>query len=171
MRAAAIRKNGAASFEELKPACQILILHEDFPAYSRAVEACRQVMEQCANQLDFDVKCWNFIELIDPNCARHAAKTAGNADIVLLSANTPRLPIEVQRWLDYYFIARFRPGGTLVLVLNSPHSPESELEKCVSQLEVSAQRLGMEFVSLLPCGDPALMDLQPVAAALRAAHA
>ena len=41
-------------------------------------------MERFASELDFDIKCWNFIELADPNCARHAAKTASSADIILV---------------------------------------------------------------------------------------
>jgi len=170
MSAAGISKKRAASFEELKPACQILILHDDFQAYTRAVDVCRQIMEQHANEMDFDVKCWNFIELADPNCARHAAKTAGCADIVLLSVQTSRLPVEVQRWLDYYFVSRHRIDGTLMLVLNSTHNPESSLDHCVSHLEHVAERLGMRFVSFAPIGDMTLMDLQPVAAALRASR-
>jgi len=89
MRAMPTSKTGAASFEELKPVCQILILHEDFTAYSRAVEVCRRVMERFASELDFDIKCWNFIELADPHCARHAAKSAGASDIILLSPPKP----------------------------------------------------------------------------------
>jgi hypothetical protein len=170
MRATAIPKKGAASFEELKPACQILILHEDFSAYTRAVDVCRRVMERFANELDFDIKCWNFIELVDPNCARHAAKSAGGADLVLLSTHTSQLPVEVDRWLDYYFISRFRADGTFLFVLNSPNGSELALEKCLSRLEISAKRLGMDFISLFSYNDMALMDLQPVTAALRASR-
>lgn len=166
MRATAIRRKGAASFEEGKPACQILILHEDFSTYSHAVEICRQVMERFANELDFDVKCWNFIELADPNCARHAAKTAGGADVILLSLGTPQLPVELDRWLDAFFISRFRPDGTLALVLNTPDRPHPAAEKLVSRLKQLAGRLGLDFISLLPGDDAAVIHLRPVAAPL-----
>jgi len=110
MRAMPTSKTGAASFEELKPVCQILILHEDFTAYSRAVEVCRRVMERFASELDFDIKCWNFIELADPHCARHAAKSAGASDIILLSMDTAETTTELDRWLADSFTARFRPA-------------------------------------------------------------
>jgi hypothetical protein len=154
MRASANRRTGAASFEELKPACLILILCEDFPAYSRAVELCRRVMERFAAELDFDIKCWNFIELADPNSARHAAKTAGAADIILLSMQTTRSPVELDRWLDFYFTSRFRAEGVLALLLNHRDNPPLELEKLLLRLEQLAGRLNLDFLSLFP-GDEA----------------
>jgi hypothetical protein len=171
MRARVIRNKGAASFEELKPLCEVLILHEDASSYSCAVEVCRKLMERFSSELDFGVKCWNVIELAVPNCARHAAKTAGAANIILISVSTSFLPLELERWLDYYFISRFRPDGALVLVLNSSKDSELALEKCTQQLERSAQKLGMDFISLFPFKNGASMDLKSVAirsAAMRA---
>jgi hypothetical protein len=161
MSVTALHQMSAASFEELKPACQILILHEDFPAYTRAVEVCRRIMEQFANALDFDIKCWNFIELADPNCARHAAKTAGAADIILLSMQTPGLPSVLDRWLDVFFAARFRSDGALALVLNEPACSPEALEALLARLEQLAGRLGMDFVPLLPGHTAAVMDILP----------
>jgi hypothetical protein len=156
MRGSAIRRKGAASFEELKPACQVLILHEDFSAYTRAVELCRRVMEQFASEMDFDIKCWNFIELADPNCARHAAKTAGAADVILLSMRTVQPPGELDRWLDFFFASRFKTEGVLALVLNRQDSPAGEKEKLMQRLQQLAGRLGMDFI-LLPLGDDSMV--------------
>lgn len=167
MDTTAMYKKGAASFEESKPAGQILILYEDFSAYTHTVEVCRHLMERFASVLDFDVKCWNFIELADPNCARHAAKTAGGADIVLLAARTPRLPMELERWLDYFFITRFRPDGVFALVLNTTICPRAAQEKLVLRLEQSSVRLGMSFISLLPDDDVSVINLQPQTASLQ----
>lgn len=164
MSATAIRKKGAASFEELKPACQILILHEDFSAYTRAVEVCRRVMEQFASELDFDVKCWNFIELGDPNCARHAAKTAGVADIILLSLQTPRLAAELDRWLDAFPAVRFNDEGALALVLSNVGGSPEALEKLLLRMEQLAGRLGMDFVPLFLGHEAAVVDVPPVEA-------
>jgi len=159
MRASAIRRKGAASFEELKPACQVLILHEDFSAYTRAVEICRRVMERFASEMDFDIKCWNFIELADVNCARHAAKTAGAADIILLSMLTPQPPAELDRWLDFFFASRFKTEGVLALVLNSLNIPPGEEAKLSQRLEQLAERLDMDFISLPLGDDSAVMEV------------
>jgi hypothetical protein len=159
MRASAIHRKSAASFEELKPVCQVLILHEDFSAYSRAVEVCRRVMEKSASELDFKIKCWSFIELADPNCARHAAKTAGAADIILLSMLATQMPVELDRWLDFFFVDRFRADGVLALMLNSQDNPLSALKKLSLRLEQVAVRLGMDAISLLPGNDAAAIDL------------
>jgi len=171
MRARAIRGQGLARFEDSKPAIEVLILHEDASSYSCAVEVCRQLMECFSSDLDFNIKCWNIIELADPNCARHAAKTAGMANIILISVRNPLLPLELERWLDYYFISRFRPDGSLVLVLNSPGDAERALEKCAQEFERSAQKLGMEFISLRPFDKEMPPPLQPVTARLAAIQA
>ena len=169
MRAPAIRKQSAASFEEFKPACQVLILHEDFPSYSRAVEVCRRVMERFANELDFSIKCWNFIELADPNCARHAAKTAGIADIILFSVKSAPLPAEIDRWLNSLLATRSRKEGALALVLNHIEVMPSAREELAVRLEKQASRLGMDFL-LLQSGDEAvLLDPSRPATAVRQA--
>ena len=161
MSATAIHRKSAASFEELKPACQILILHEDFAAYTRAVEVCRRLMEQFASELDFDIKCWSFIELAEPDCARHAAKTAGAADIVLLAMPAPGLPAVLERWLDVFFATRFRTDGALALVLNEPDSSPAALEKLLARLEQLAGRLGIDFVPLLSGNEAAVLGILP----------
>jgi hypothetical protein len=153
MRRAKILKKGAARFEPSKQACQVLILHEDFPAYGRAVEVCRRIMERFASELDFDIKCWNFIELADPNCARHAAKTAGAADVILLSMHTAHLSATVERWLEESFATRFTPEGVLALVLASLHGPPAGFDQLAPRLERLAARLGLDFISLLPGSD------------------
>ena len=163
MRATEIRKKGPASFEETKPAGQILILHEDFRAYSRAVDICRKIMERSGDSLDFDIKCWSFVELADPNCARHAAKTAGGADVVLISMLTTQLPIEVDRWLDFFFISRFQTDGVLMLALEDSTGTASAKEQLASRLEQIAKKLKMDFVSLPGGNDRAVLDVHPIA--------
>jgi hypothetical protein len=153
MRRSTIRPKGAAGFATSKPACQVLILHEDFSAYGRAVEVCRRLMERFGSDLDFDIKCWNFIELADPNCARHAAKTAGAADIILLSMHTAELPASVEKWLDDSFGARFTAEGVLALVISGAAGPPAGFEQLTLRLRDLATRLGMDFISLLP-GSP-----------------
>jgi len=167
MRAMPTSKTGAASFEELKPVCQILILHEDFTAYSRAVEVCRRVMERFASELDFDIKCGNFIELADPPCARHAAKSAGASDIILLSMDTAETTTELDRWLADSFTARFRPEGVLALVLNHPAGPPSARQKLIGGLESRARRLGLDFLCLPPDDDGTFLNLHPLVPAFR----
>lgn len=161
MSAAVVPQKCAAGFEELKPACRILILHEDFPAYAHALEVCRRLMQQFAGELDFNIKCWDFIELADPHCARRAAKTAGTADIILLSMNAPALPPVFDRWLDDCFTDRFKADGALALILNEPDNLPAALENLLARLKQLAGRIGMDFVPLLHDRDAAVMKFTP----------
>jgi hypothetical protein len=156
----------AAGLDEREPGRQILILYEDFAAYSRAVEVCRGLMEQFAST-DFDIRCWNFIELADFNCARHAAKAAGAADLILLSMGTVETPVELDQWLDFTFTVRFKPDGVLALVWSVSAPPPATLEKLGLRLGQLAGGLGMDFISLLPDADVRALNGPPMAAAWR----
>ena len=157
MRPSANRKKTAASFEEFKPVCRLLILHEDFPAYSRAVEVCRRMMERFATQVDFSIKCWNFIELADPNCARHAARTAAGADIILISAQAAHWPAEIEGWLDSLAGSVLRPGGVLALLAGHTEAGKPASTAGTKRLTALAARLGLTFRRLLPDDEKAIV--------------
>jgi hypothetical protein len=155
MRASVNRKKSAASFEEMKPVCQVLILHEDFPCYSHAVGVCHRLMERFASELDFSIKCWSFIELADPNCARHAAKNASCADIILFAVGTVGVPAEVERWLRSVSDTRVPADGVVGLIVNNPGGRLPPPEALIGRLEDLALRLRMDFKLLLPGHDAA----------------
>jgi hypothetical protein len=128
--------------------CQILILYEDLAAYERAVEVCRRMMVQFATELDFDFKCWSFIELTEADCARGAMKIASNADIILLAMHGTELPPVLAGWLAASPQTRFRADGALVLVGNGGESSPANSEMLLTRLEKLAGQAGMDFVPL-----------------------
>jgi hypothetical protein len=150
----------AACLGDLPQGCQVLILCEDFSAYSRAIQVCRRILDQCGMDMDFDFRCWNFVELVDPGCAHTAAKYAGIADIILLSTNRTSLPPVLSEWLDALHSMRFRADGALLLVLNQIASP-LEMEKLVVRMEKVAARLVMDFIPLLPATNESAWRSQP----------
>jgi len=111
----ALYEKAAALLADVPQGCQVLILSEDFAAYNRAVEVCRRIMDHLGKDLDFDFRCWNFVELADPNCAHNAAKYAAVAEIIMLSAQNTVLPQVLGDWLDALHVSRFRAEGALVL--------------------------------------------------------
>jgi hypothetical protein len=148
----AIYEKAATLLAEIPQGCQVLLLSENFAAYSRAVEVCRRIMDQLGKDLDFDFRCWNFVELADPACAHSAAKYAGVAEIIMLSAQGTVLPRVLDDWLNALHTSRFRADGALVLVLNRPAS-QLETDRLTFRLEKLASRLAMDFVPLLPTTD------------------
>lgn len=135
---------------DVLPACQILILCEDFAAYERAAEVCRRMLAQFAGELDFDFKCWNFTELADADCARSAMKTGGTADIILVALHGMELPPVLEAWLAAVPETRIRADGALVLVWEGPGSSPASVGKLFTRLEQLAGRVGMDFVPLAP---------------------
>ena len=126
-------------------------------------------MEQFASELDFDIKCWNFIELADPNCARHAAKTASAADIILLSMETAELSPVIDRWLEISITARSKTDGALALVLNETGRSPLAYKKMQARLEHLAAHLGMDFLPLRPGNEAVVAEKLPAKAWLTSA--
>ena len=139
----------AACLGGIPQGCQVLILSEDFTAYSRAVQVCRRIMDQMGQLTDFDFRCWNFSELGDPECALTATKYAAAADIIMVSTQLASLPAPLNEWLGALHLARFRPVGVLALVLNKPARPP-EIDRLLGRLEEVALHLAMDFLPLLP---------------------
>jgi hypothetical protein len=139
----------AASLGDLPPGCQVLILSQDFTAYSRAVQVCRRILDQSGADRDFDFRCWNFIELVNPECFHAASKYAGLADILMVSTHTTNLPLFVNEWLDALPAERFRSEGALVLILDQP-TAQPLVDSLKVRMEKLAVRLMMNFIPLLP---------------------
>lgn len=139
--------------------CQILILCEDFAAYERAADMCWRILVQLADDLDFSFNCWNFYELSDPQCMAAVTGSAKYSDVILLSLHQPRLPAVAEKWLDAFAGHRVRAEGVLALVLNEPTDSPEVVNKLVTRLEQSAQRLGMDFLS--PVQTPQKSPVQP----------
>ena len=150
----------AAGLGDLPQGCQVLILSEDFSAYSRAVHVCRRILDQFGMDMDFDFRCWNFVELVDPSCAHSAAKYAGIADIILISTHHTGLTPVLNEWLDTLHTSRFRTDGALVLVLNRL-AGQLDMDKLTIRMEKLATRLVMEFVPLLPATSESAWRSQP----------
>lgn len=151
----------AGSFDELKPACQVLILHDRYPAYLHAANLCRRLMDRFATDLDFGIKSWNIFELADPDCARHAARTAAAADIVMLAMIDPRTHPELDRWLAFDFTNRLQPDGLLAVLLDAPSHPSALIDQFLQRFGQAAVRLGMDFLSVSPVNTLPGLEIPP----------
>jgi len=160
MSAVAIHPNANAGLEA-KPACGILILHEDLSGYTLAAEVCRRVMDRFGGELEFNIKCWNFVALSDDNCARHAARAASAAEIILLALPSAEVPSEFEVWHAKHLPDGVKSGGALALVLNERGASPVSLERLLLRLHRVAARLGWDFIPLLAGHDAELGALIP----------
>ncbi len=156
----AMIEKAAACLRNISQGCQILILSEDFAAYTRATLVCRRFMDRFGQDVDFDFRCWNFIELADPDCAHNATRYAAIAEIILISVQNPVLPAVLNEWLEALPKARFRADGALLLFVSGSANPV-ELQNLVTRLENLAARLVMDFVPLLPASGESAWHSEP----------
>jgi hypothetical protein len=142
----------AACLSRVPEGCQVLILSEDFTAYSRALQACRRIMDEMGQNTDFDFRCWNFSELADPDCSLTATRYAAAADIIVISTQGAILPAALQEWLGALHQARIRPVGVMALILNKSARP-ADVDKLLKRMEDIAHHLAMDFLPLLPASE------------------
>jgi hypothetical protein len=161
MSGAAFQSVTGAGLGSSKPVCRILILHQDFSSYALAAEVCRRVMGKFAVDFEFNIKGWNLTELADDDCARHAAKTAKAADIILFSLPSAALPAEFERWQEIYLAGGARSGGVLTLLLNERETSAQALEELILRLNSIAALLGLDFIPLLAGDDEFLQSILP----------
>lgn len=139
----------AACLGSVQQGCQVLILSEDFTAYTRASQVCRRVMDQMGQRTDSEFRCWNFSELTDPACAQSATRCAAAADMLVISTQNAVLPTTLNDWIDSLRLARFRPVGVLALILNKP-ARQADIDRLLRRMEAVATYLVMDFMPLLP---------------------
>lgn len=150
---------------EASRTCQILILCEDMKAYEQARDVCWRILVQLADDLDFSFNCWNFYELSDANCAHNAIRSAKSSDVILLSMHQAALPAATGECLEALAGQRLRAEGLLALVLNEPSHSPAAVERLVRRLEQAAQKLGMDFLSMVhppAASEPTAGPLAPI---------
>ncbi len=76
-----------------------------------------------------------------------AAQSAAQADIILIAAESPELPVEVQLWFEGWLPNRVAPDGALVLVQPSPNGNSQSLP-LRSYLRSTAKRARLDYLRL-----------------------
>src|SRR2546428_13991075 len=90
--------DGAASSEgPLR--LEVLLIYEDLRTALRAKQTFDHAVRQLGLEADIHVNAWRFDLLRDPEMREEAAREAGTAALVLLSAHgRDELPAEVTSW-------------------------------------------------------------------------
>jgi hypothetical protein len=99
---------------------EVLLVHEDVPAGSRAERILEQVAFNLETKTDFLVNLWSFVLLGDPVLCDRAVVDATRADIMLLSVSgCTELPATVRALLKEWLGRRGEMPGALVVSLDS----------------------------------------------------
>src|SRR5947207_1010862 len=99
---------------------EVLLVHEDVSAGSRAERILEQVALNLEPRADFLVNLWPFVLLGDPALCDRAVLDATHADIMLLSVSgCTELPATVRALLKEWLGRRGEMPGALVVSLDS----------------------------------------------------
>src|SRR5208282_1481892 len=125
--------------------CAIVSIYEDLGGRDLLLRLCDSLARKFKDDLEFQFDWWRFKYLADPEIAMEAAQSAAQADLILLSAQSPELPVEVQKWFERWLPNRAAADGALVLVRPSPKGASKSLP---AFLRRTARRARLDYLSL-----------------------
>ena len=150
MSAKALDRNEVTTLWEVAEACKIVVLCEDAAARDRAVEVFDRISTSLADGLTFAINCWHFADLAEQESAQCASQAAAGADIIMFSTRGTGLPVAVNEWLDAFSQPKGKSEGALAFLMVDPCNPSAAIGNMISRLAEAAQRLGMDFIPLVP---------------------
>jgi hypothetical protein len=132
--------------------CGVVSIYEDLGSRDLLLHLCDALAWKFRDDLEFQFDWWRFKYLADPAIAMEAAQSAAQADLILLAAQSPELPVDVQRWFEGWLPNRRAGGGALVLVEPSPKGASQSLP---AYLRLTARRARLDYLRLNSPGSAA----------------
>jgi hypothetical protein len=130
---------------EITKRCAVVSIYEDLGGRDLLLHLCDSLAQRFKGDLEFQFDWWRFKYLADPEIAMEAAQCAAQADLILLAAHSPELPIDVQRWFERWLPYRGAGDGALVLVQPSPNDTSQFLP---AFLRRTAKRASLDYLRL-----------------------
>jgi hypothetical protein len=134
--------------------CAVVSIYEDLGGRDLLVQLCHSLARKFKDDLEFQFDWWRFKYLADPEIAMEAAQSAAQADLILLAAQSPELPVEVQTWFEGWLPNRGAGDGALVLVQPSRKGASQSLP-LRSFLRRTARRGRLDYLRLSSPGSAA----------------
>jgi len=133
---------------EAEEACKVVVFYENTAARVGAMSVCDRLVEQFAEDLDFEFRWWKFKRLGDPVMVGHVMEAATSADIVMFCPQDDRLPAEVSEWVESWAESGVTSDGAIALVLPANVDPAGEAARMSGALKWAARRLQMDFLQV-----------------------
>jgi len=128
----------------------MVVVYEDGVAHDCAMEMGNRLAAQFGEEPTFVFNSWNFKQLAEPETAGEAVEAASRADVIIISTHGNELPWAVGAWLESCVKVRSGPEGALALLLAEPLSLSTASGTVVARLELTARRMRMDFLPLMP---------------------
>jgi hypothetical protein len=132
--------------------CAVVSIYEDLGGRDLLLQLCNSLARKFKDDLEFQFDWWRFKYLADPEIAMEAAQSATRADLILLTAQSSELPVDVQRWFERWLPNRESGEGALVLVQPSPKGASQSLP---AYLRLTARRARLDYLRLSSPGSAA----------------
>jgi hypothetical protein len=131
--------------------CAVVSIYDHLGDRDLLLQLCGSLAWKFKDEVDFQVDWWRFKYLADPEIAMEAAQKAAQADLILLAAQSPDLPVYVRGWFEEWLPNREATDGALVLVQPSLEGA-SQSFPMRSYLRRTAKRARLDYFRLSSAG-------------------
>jgi hypothetical protein len=127
--------------------CSVVAIYEDLGNRQMLLELSDSLARKFKNDVEFRFDWCRFKYLADPEIAKQTARSAAQADLILLAPKSPDLPAYVQGWFEGWAPNRESGDGALVLVQPPPKGASRSLP-LQSYLRLTAKRAHLDYLRL-----------------------
>lgn len=128
--------------------CKVVVFYENTSTRAGAMSVCDRLVEQFADDLDFEFRWWKFKRLGDPDIAGQVMQAATAADIVMICPQAASLPADTAEWVETWAESGAASDGAITLVLPANVDPAGEAANLMISIKWAAARLGMDFLQV-----------------------
>src|SRR5260370_41561787 len=133
-----------------RPRFNIVIIYEDSVAGKRAKHFYDRVIRELVDECDFSLELWSFQVLAVPEIGNSAAKTAAQADFVILSMHRKaQLSVQIRDWIERWSGLITDSKSALVALLDQPGMKRGTVASTLDYLRKVAERKGLAFTPTL----------------------
>jgi hypothetical protein len=130
--------------------CHLVVLSEDPLSQESVMAACGRLLALFENEVAFAFSFYGLADLNNRALAPWVAQAVAGADILVFSLRDNVLSPGVMKWLESCVPLRVKAEGALAVTVANPTGSVRAVEALWWQMQRMADRLGMDFLPLLP---------------------
>jgi hypothetical protein len=130
---------------------KVVVVYDDVPAGNHAIRVLARMFHEPEDKVALRPRLWRFDFLEDTDWLSMALADAVNADIVVISASSPRgLEPSLANWIELCMARKEGSAAAIVVLFGSPESLDGPASPRLQFVEKAARKAGLDFFAPRP---------------------
>ena len=147
MSVKALTAEVAAASSGPRATFRVVVAYGDFDAGRRAMDACKLILSELGDEVEFRSGMWKFDLLRNARLNQRASGQAIDADVIIVATSLGAdLPPEVKAWIEGWVPQKRGRTGALVALVGLLGEASADSSAAHSYLKQAASRAGVDFL-------------------------